>query len=82
MKIFYTYILYSISKGKYYYGSTGDLEKRIKAHNMGKVRSTKSGRPWKLHYIEEYETKTEAIKQELFFKNVNGYNYLKERGIK
>ncbi len=58
-----------------------DLTKRILAHNSGKVRSTKSGRPWKIHYTEEYETKSEVIKRELFFKSIEGYNYLKERRI-
>lgn len=76
-----TYILKSLTSGKHYYGSTGNLDLRIKAHNSGKVRSTKSGRPWVLHYSEVFETKTESLKRENYFKSIDGYNFLKSAGI-
>ncbi|HTL80181.1 MAG TPA: GIY-YIG nuclease family protein [Bacteroidia bacterium] len=79
--MFYTYILKSEKDGKYYYGSCEDLQVRIKAHNSGKVRSTKSRRPLLLHYQEQFATKTEAIKRELFFKSIAGYNWLRANGI-
>ncbi len=75
------YILKSKKDGRYYYGSTSDLDKRIKEHNAGKVRSTKNRRPLILHYSEIYETKTEAIRRERFFKSVDGYIWLKSKGI-
>jgi putative endonuclease len=37
---------------------------------------TKSGWPWKLHYSETYETKSEAAKREYFFKSIDGYKWL------
>ena len=80
---FYAYILISLVnvKRKYYYGSTGDLEERLELHNAGKVKSTKSGRPWKLHYFEEFNTRAEAVKKEYFFKSIEGYQWLKNNKI-
>jgi len=79
--IFYTYILKSQKDGRYYYGSTSDIDKRLKIHNAGKVRSTKSRRPFVIHYLETFESKSEAIKRENFFKSIDGYNFLKSQGI-
>ncbi len=63
--MFFAYILQSENNNKYYYGSTSNLELRIKAHNHGKVRSIKSRRPLKLVYSENYSTKKEALRREL-----------------
>jgi putative endonuclease len=79
--MFFTYILQSEKDQKYYYGSTANLELRIKAHIQGKVRSTKSRRPLKLVYSECFSTKKEAIQRELFFKSKAGYAWLKNQGI-
>jgi putative endonuclease len=79
--MFYTYILKSKLHGTHYYGHTKDLENRLKIHNGGKVRSTKSKRPWEIIYVEEFPTKSEAYRRELFFKSIDGYNFLKNKGI-
>jgi putative endonuclease len=79
--MFYTYILKSTKDHKYYYGYCEDIQTCLKSHNMGKVRSTKSRRPFLLHYSEHFQTKTEAIRRELFFKSIDGYNWLKQKGI-
>ncbi|MDP4117278.1 MAG: GIY-YIG nuclease family protein [Bacteroidota bacterium] len=79
--MFYTYVLKSLFDNSYYYGYTSDIEKRLKYHNSGKSKYTKRKRPWELHYIEEYNSKTEAIKREAFFKSIPGYNWLKEKNI-
>ena len=34
-----------------------------------------------LHYSEEYATVSEARKREMFFKSIDGYNWLNEQGI-
>ena len=80
-EIFYVYILKSSLDNGYYYGYCADLIKRIKQHNAGKVRSTKSRRPFTLHYNEEFASKSEAAKREYFFKTIEGYKYLKAAGI-
>jgi len=61
------YILKSLYDGTYYYGSTKDIQSRLNTHNSGKVRYTKGRRPWVLHYAEEFNTRSEAYKRELFF---------------
>jgi putative endonuclease len=80
-RMFYTYILKSLKDGLYYYGSTSNLKSRLKEHNYGHVKSTKGHRPYKIHYYEIFETKTEALKRELFFKSIDGYNWLKDKEI-
>ncbi|MCX6312697.1 MAG: GIY-YIG nuclease family protein [Bacteroidetes bacterium] len=79
--MFFTYILLSKVDGKYYYGSCANIEIRLKAHNSGKVRSTKGRRPLVLHYQESFDTKSDAIRRENFFKSIDGYNWLKNQGI-
>ena len=79
--MFYVYILQSEIIRVHYYGHSKDLNERLKSHNAGKVRSTKGRRPWKIVYSEAFETKSEAYRREFFFKSIEGYIYLKEKGI-
>jgi putative endonuclease len=79
--MYYTYILKSKKDGKYYYGSTINLENRLAKHNKGDVRATKSRRPLAIHYKEEFKTRSEAYQREHFFKTIDGYNWLKENNI-
>ena len=62
------YILKSELDGSFYYGSSSDQSNRLRAHNSGKVKSTKAKRPWKPLYTEQYSTHTEALARERFFK--------------
>ena len=75
------YIIRSERSGTYYYGHAENMAARLERHNSGKVRSTKSKRPWKMHYYETFETKSEAYRRELFFKSIEGYRYLKNKKI-
>lgn len=79
--MYYAYILKSEKDGKYYYGSCELLEKRITEHNSGKTKSLKGRLPMVLHYSESFSTRSEAFKREKFFKSVDGYLWLKEKGI-
>ncbi|MDP4001246.1 MAG: GIY-YIG nuclease family protein [bacterium] len=54
------YILKSIKDKDFYIGFTSDLKKRLKEHNSGSVRSTKSRKPFKLVNYEAYQSKEEA----------------------
>ncbi|MCI8797969.1 MAG: GIY-YIG nuclease family protein [Dorea sp.] len=66
----YTYIV-RCRDGTLYTGWTNNLEKRIEAHNSGKgARYTKSRRPVKLVYYEEFETKEEAMSREYAIKHM------------
>ena len=61
------YILKS-KNGSYYIGSTNDATERIAYHNSGKVISTKNGRPWKMIYVENFDTLSDARKREIQIK--------------
>jgi len=79
--MFYAYILKSLKDNRYYYGSTADLNSRLQKHNDGEVLSTKSRRPFIIHYFESYPTRAEAMKREQFFKKRSGYKWLKKNNI-
>jgi putative endonuclease len=59
----------SLSNNDIYVGSTANLEKRIGLHNKGRVRSTKGYRPWKLLEHYEFDSRSDAVKREMFLKN-------------
>jgi putative endonuclease len=79
--MYYTYILRSEKDNRYYYGSTGDLEKRLAEHNNKRVRATKGRTPFVIHYFEEFQTRQEAFVREMYFKSIDGYNWLKQNKI-
>ncbi|MFN2424768.1 MAG: GIY-YIG nuclease family protein [Cryomorphaceae bacterium] len=58
------YILYSVSVDRYYVGQTSNLEDRLKRHNEGRSKYTKSGIPWTLKYKESFATRSDAMAKE------------------
>lgn len=66
--MYYTYVLESLKDHKRYIGSTSDVKKRLKMHNSGLVASTKARVPFKLVYIEDFATQSEARWRERSFK--------------
>ena len=62
--MFFVYIIKSDLDRKLYVGSTNDLKRRLKEHNMGLVRSTKIRIPFKLIYYEAYASEKEARHRE------------------
>jgi putative endonuclease len=79
MQTYYTYVLVSEKNGHFYIGLTSSLDRRVYQHNIGKVRSTKGRRPFKLFYYEEYQNKTDARKREIFLKSGQGRLFLKRK---
>ncbi len=51
-----------------YIGQTENIEKRLEEHNSGLSFYTKRGKNWKIIYIEEYSTRSDAMKREKYFK--------------
>ena len=69
MKAF-TYILVC-ADGTLYTGWTNDLEKRLAAHNAGRgAKYTRSRRPVRLFYYEEFAEKCEAQRRECEIKRL------------
>ena len=81
MANYYVYIIQSLKDKKYYIGFTSNIERRLQEHNCGRVRATKSRRPFRLKQLERFKTKREALEREKFYKTHKGYNYLKKKGL-
>jgi len=62
--MFFVYILQSRKNKEIYIGYTNNLKIRLKEHNLGLVRSTKSKIPFSLIYYEAYASKQDALKRE------------------
>ena len=73
------YILQSLrDKNKTYVGQTiKNVTERLKEHNDGLSRYTKTYRPWKLVYFEQFYCKTCTDKREMFLKSGLGFRFRK-----
>ncbi|MFZ2072176.1 MAG: GIY-YIG nuclease family protein [Minisyncoccia bacterium] len=63
------YILKSLNFNRYYIGHSADVKKRLFEHNLGRVRSTKAYKPWKIIYSEVKSNKKEAYAREMQIKS-------------
>ncbi|WP_300663023.1 GIY-YIG nuclease family protein [Fluviicola sp.] len=59
--MFYTYILYSISKDKFYVGVSENPTERLKKHNAKNKGFTNQAKDWEIVFLKEFETKSEAL---------------------
>jgi len=76
---YFVYFLQSLKNNDLYVGSTENVEQRLTLHNTGKVKSTKAYRPWKLVGFKECKSRSEATKQEKFFKTGQQKEILKKK---
>jgi putative endonuclease len=67
----YVYIIESQVDGDFYKGSTSNYQKRLEQHNNGESNFTRTKMPWKLVFVQEFETKSEALVQEKKLKRCN-----------
>lgn len=74
--MYYVYMLYSAIVDRYYVGQTSNLEERLKRHNQGRSKYTKSGIPWKLVYKESFETRSDAMSREMKLKQSKSREHL------
>ena len=76
---FYCYILFSVSKNKYYVGFTaGNLEDRIKKHNSNHKGFTGKTGDWMLVYFEKFNDKVDAINREKYIKKQNSRKFIEK----
>ena len=64
---YFVYLILSKVKNKKkysYVGYTRDLKKRLNLHNSGKGAKFTRGKKWKLVYYEQYDSKSDAMKNE------------------
>ncbi len=65
----FVYILYSVSRKRYYIGYTTDLVARLIKHNAKHKGFTNGVNDWKIVYSEPFQTKGEATMREKQIKN-------------
>jgi len=69
--IFYTYIIKSEKDGRFFYGQTSNLLRRLNQHNKGLEEATRSNRPWVLIAYQEFGTRAGAMSLERRLKALN-----------
>jgi putative endonuclease len=66
--MYFTYILQSESTGRYYIGSTDNLDRRVAQHNDPSYKGSKTTKCfkglWKLVYADSFQTRSEAMSRE------------------
>lgn len=73
MRMYYTYIV-QCADGTYYIGKTYDLQHRLKQHNgllRGGAKYTRTRKPVKLVYFEQYATNQFACQREGYLKQLS-----------
>ncbi len=71
---FCVYILYSVSKDKYYIGHTENLDRRLEEHCS---RKNLGSTDWQVQYKENYDTRAKAMKREREIKRKKSRSYIK-----
>lgn len=79
--MYYVYILQSEKSGRYYIGSTNDLNRRLIEHNSGQTKSLKYLIPMKLVFSQEFLSVREVRKIEQRLKKFKNKDII-ERIIK
>jgi putative endonuclease len=64
----HVYIIRSLKNGRYYVGSTNDLERRLVEHNAGKTKYTSKSMPWVMVFNQKFRTLSIARKAECWVK--------------
>jgi putative endonuclease len=76
--MFFAYVLRSLNHEYFYKGHCKDLAKRLTQHNSGMTESIRPYIPFKIVYYEVFNTETEAIAREKYFKSASGRRFLKK----
>ncbi|MBI2890975.1 MAG: GIY-YIG nuclease family protein [Nitrospirae bacterium] len=69
---YFVYVLRSLKDGRFYIGSTRDVQARLAFRNAGLQRSTWHRTPFELAYMEEHPVRTEALRRERQLKRMKG----------
>ena len=72
----YVYVIQN-QQGRYYIGSTNNLEHRVERHNNNGSFWTKHKGPWKLVFQEKHESRSSATQREKYLKKLKGGKGLK-----
>jgi len=76
---FKVYILFSLVHNKVYVGYTHSLSQRLESHNLKGTKDwTRSYRPWILIHVEFFDSKSEAMSREKFYKSGKGREIIRK----
>jgi len=75
--MYYFYVLKFKKNGKFYYGYTSDLKRRIKQHKAMTSAFTSQNGPFDLIFYEAYLNKKDAQDSERYFKSGHGREILR-----
>lgn len=76
--MYFVYVLYSLKDNGLYIGQTENLIERYYTHQKGKVRSTRSRRPFVMIYWEACFNREEAVVKEKEWKKTHWRRKLKK----
>lgn len=79
LRMYFVYLLESVSNGSWYIGFTTNISKRLFAHNHHWNISTAHKGPWECIYYECYLDKNDALGRERFLKSGAGWRFLKKQ---
>jgi putative endonuclease len=78
--MYYVYLLQSIHfPSKKYIGFTGDLKKRLIAHNSGASLHTAKYKPWNLIVFIGFVGRDKAVEFEKYLKSRSGRVFIEKR---
>src|SRR3954454_10342309 len=69
LAMFHVYVLRSSKSGRRYVGSCENLGERVRRHNLGHSKATLHRIPSTLIYSESFSNRTEAARQERYYKS-------------
>ena len=75
---YYVYILKSERTNRFYTGYSKNPQKRLIRHNTHATKSTRTGIPWHLVYMERYDDKFSEIRREVEIKKIKSRQYIEE----
>lgn len=71
------YAIRSLAKNYIYVGLTDNIVRRLKQHNNGYNKTTKSYRPFEIILVENYPNRNKARNREKYLKSGCGKEFLK-----
>ncbi len=77
--MFYTYILRSVRTHRFYSGQCNNFENRLREHNTGESKATRSGIPWEIIFVKEFPKRAEAMQEEKKIKSRGTGRYLENK---
>lgn len=67
----FVYLLYSVKTGKLFTGISKDPHERLARHNAGRgAKATKTGRPWRIVWLEACDSRAGALRREYEIKGL------------